>query len=234
MDVLIELARGPLFRFSLAIALLGLARHLALSVAGLQRARARAGDKSLGLGQAVFRTAARLNPLRYFHGNRWLYSLLSVCFHVGIILVPVFFAGHVRLWQRGLGIGWPALPASIADVLTITTIATAVLLIVGRAASAASRALSGIGDWSLPALIGVELLTGYMLAHPSTSLLAYEPAMLVHALVGDLLLVVTPFSKIAHCALLPLSQMVVEMAWRLVPGAGRDVTKTLGKEGQPI
>ena len=54
-----------------------------------------------------------LNPVRWFRGNRGLYSVVSTLFHVGLILVPIFLAGHIRLWQRGIGIGWAALPASL-------------------------------------------------------------------------------------------------------------------------
>jgi hypothetical protein len=58
--------------------------------------------------------------------------------------------------------------------------------------------------------------------------------MLIHVWVSNFLLIATPFTKIAHCALLPFSQLVAEMAWRMIPGAGQNVVKTLGKEGQPI
>jgi nitrate reductase gamma subunit len=234
MDTLIEFGRGPLFRFAVAIAVLGLLRHAALSIWGLWRARRRAGDRRLALGQVIARTAGALNPLRYFVGNRWLYSILSVAFHVGLILVPVFLAGHVRLWRRGLGIGWPALPMGVADALTLVTLTTGVLLLVARAWSEASRRLSRPQDWLLPPLIVIAFGSGYLLVHPARS--PFDPSftMLVHVWVADLLLLLTPFTKLAHCALLPFSQLVSEMAWRLVPGAGQAVHKTLGKEGQPI
>ncbi|HEY3359232.1 MAG TPA: hypothetical protein VGQ83_38640 [Polyangia bacterium] len=234
METLIEFGRGPLFRFAVALAVLGLLRHAVLSLWGLRQARRRAGDGRLALGAILLRTAATLNPLRYFVGHRWLYSLLSTAFHVGLILVPVFFPGHIRLWVRGLGVGWPGLTMSVADALTLLTIATGVLLVVGRVWTAVSRRLSRPQDFLLPPLIVVEFLSGYLLAHPARSPLDLQLVTFVHVWTGDLLLLLTPFTKIAHCVMLPFSQLVSEMAWRLVPGAGDDVVKTLGKEGQPL
>ena len=209
-------------------------RHVALSAWGLWQTRRRAGDKRLALGSVLTRTLVVLNPLRYFTGNRALYSITSTAFHVGLVLVPLLFAGHIRLWRRGLGLTWPALPASVADVLTLATVATGLFLLVGRAQSKASRRLSRPQDWLLPPLIAFEFLSGYLFAHPVSNPFDLGALELAHVFVGDLLLVMTPFTKIAHCALLPFSQLVSEMAWRLVPGAGRAVEKTLGKEGQPI
>jgi nitrate reductase gamma subunit len=234
MDTLIDFGRGPLFRFAVALAVLGLLRHAALSLWGVRQVLSRAGDKRLVLGPLIQRTLVHLNPVRYFTGNRGFYSVVSTLFHVGLILVPIFLAGHIRLWRRGVGIGWPALPASFADALTILTLATGVLLLVGRAWFVASREMSRLQDWLLPPLIAFEFLSGYLLSHPSSNPLDLQLVTFLHVGVGDLLLIVTPFTKIAHCAMLPFSQLVSEMAWRFVPGAGNEVVKTLGKEGQPI
>jgi len=234
MDALIDLGRGSLFRFAVVLAVLGLLRHVVMTVAGLARARARAGDKSFKVGQVLCGTLARLSPLRYLVGSRRLYTLVSLAFHLGLILVPIFYLGHIRLWGRGLGLSWPALPGAIADALTLVTLGAAALLVAGRAAARTSRATSRLQDWTLPSLIALEFLSGFMLAHPARNPVGLDATMLVHVWVGDLLLVVTPFTKIAHCVLLPLSQLVVEMAWRLVPRAGHEVTKSIGKEGQPL
>ena len=234
MQTLIDFCRGPLFRFAAAVAVLGLARHAILSLWGMRQVLRRAGDKRLALGAVILRTVVQLNPLRYFKGNRWLYSIFSVAFHVGLILVPIFFLGHIRLWRRGLSIGWPALPTSLADVLTLVTLVAGALLFLARAWAPASRHISRPQDWLLPPLIAIEFLSGYWLAHPASNPIGLDTLTLIHVVIGDLLLLVTPFSKIAHCAMLPFSQLVAELAWRFVPGAGREVQGTLGKEGQPI
>ncbi len=236
MDILIEFARGPLFRFAVTLALLGLLRHMVLSIVGLVQARKRAGDKRLPIGSVLRGTFVRLNPLRYFGGHRWAYSILSVTFHVGLILVPIFFLGHIRLFGRGIGVRWPALSGLLADLLTWVTLVSALLLLWGRAWCRASRAISRMQDWLLPPAIAATFLSGFLLAHPAyfPTWISLRAVMLVHVGLADALLLATPFTKIAHCALLPFSQFAVEMAWRFVPGAGQEIAKTLGKESEPI
>lgn len=234
MEAVIEFLRGPLFRFAVAVVVLGLLRHVVLSLVGFWRARSRANDRDFKIRTVVWRTLVTLNPVRYMTGGRWFYTILSVAFHVGLILVPVFFLGHIRLWERGIGLTWPALPGSVADFLTLMTIATGFGIFLGRALFRDSRAMSRPQDWLLPPLIVVAFVTGYLLAHPGTNPMGLQFTTLVHVLVADALLLMTPFTKIAHCVMLPFSQLVGEMAWRLVPGAGNDVVKTLGKEGKPI
>ncbi len=234
MDVVIDFLRGPLFRFSIAVVILGLSRHVVLSVAGFLRARSRAGYKQIDFGAVLARTLTTLNPVRYMLGGRWFYTILSVLFHVGVILVPLLFLGHIRLWERGMGVSWPALPSVVADGLTWLTVLTGIGLLLGRALFKDSREMSRRQDWVLPPLILLAFLTGYLLAHPGSNPLDLKVTMLLHVSVSNLLLLITPFTKIAHCVMLPFSQLVAEMAWRLVPGAGLDVVKTLGKEGEPI
>lgn len=234
MEAVIEFLRGPLFRFAVAVVILGLLRHVVLSLSGFWKARSLANDRNFKIRTVVWRTLVTLNPVRHMMGGRWFYTILSVAFHVGLILVPLFFLGHIRLWERGIGFGWPALPGVAADTLTLVTIVTGLGLFLGRALFRDSRAMSRPQDWLLPPLISLEFMTGYLLAHPGTNPMGLQFTTLVHVLVGDALLLMTPFTKIAHCVMLPFSQLVGEMAWRLVPGAGNNVVKTLGKEGKPI
>ena len=152
MDAAIEFLRGPLFRFSLAVLLLGLSRHVILSAIGFWRARSRAGQKEIQFGTVVAKTVSTLNPIRYMLSGRWLYTVLSVVFHIGLILVPLLFLGHIRLWERGVGLSWPGLPNTAADVLTWLTILTGVALLTGRAAFKDSREMSRAQDWVLPPL----------------------------------------------------------------------------------
>ena len=57
--------------------------------------------------------------------------------------------------------------------------------------------------------------------------------MLAHIYSADLILVMMPFTKVAHCVLAPLSQVVTAVAWKFVPGAGDRVAATLGHAGHP-
>jgi nitrate reductase gamma subunit len=234
MEATLEFAQGPLFRFAMAVAILGIGRHVVLSVAGFVEARRRASKKSVDLGELASRTILQANPLRYLVRTRRLYTLLTMTMHAGVLVVPVFLAGHIVLWEKGLGFGWPHIPMVVADWLTLVTIGALAAVIVARIWNQASRSISRLQDWVLPPLIALIFTSGYLIAHPYLDFMPYPATRLVHVLAGDLVLMLVPFTKLAHMILLPFSQLAVEMGWRFVPGAGRNVQRTLGKEGQPI
>jgi hypothetical protein len=56
----------------------------------------------------------------------------------------------------------------------------------------------------------------------------------VHVLSAELLLILIPFTKLAHAALFPFTRASWEMGWHFVPGAGERVRIALGKEGEPV
>ena len=234
METALEFAQGPLFRFAIAFMILGIARHVVLSVARYVQTRRRAASKKLDVGEMITRTATHMNPFRYIMRTRGLYTLLTMIMHVGLIVVPLFLAGHIVLWRKGLGFGWPHLPMDIADALTLITIGALVAVIVARLAYPASRSISRFQVWLLPPLLLLIFLTGYMIAHPWLDFLPHPATRLVHVLAGDLVILLVPFTKLAHMILLPFSQLASEMGWRFVPGAGAAVKKTLGKEGEPV
>jgi hypothetical protein len=57
--------------------------------------------------------------------------------------------------------------------------------------------------------------------------------MLIHVYSADLVMALIPFTKIAHCVLTPLSQLVTGIAWKFPAGAGDRVAATLGYADRP-
>ena len=110
VGAMLEFARGPLFRITFALLVLGLIRLVGLTVYGAVRTYVLAGDKRLLWPIIRQRTLWTLLPFSRWHRTRPVYSLISVIFHVGLIIVPIFLFAHVYLWEQGLGISWPVLP----------------------------------------------------------------------------------------------------------------------------
>ena len=233
MEVWLQLAKGPLFWVAFAVMVLGLGRHVALTLYEAVRAYRRAGDKDIPGRRVTRETLAWLVPRGRLR-NRWLYSATTFLFHVGVILVPLFLAGHIELWRQALGFGWPALPNAAATTLTLITIAAAIAVLIQRAASRESRILGRFQDYAIPALLAVVFLTGFMTMHPAWNPFGRDPVFLVHVLGGDLALALVPFTKLSHMVLLPLTQLVGELAWHFPQDAGRRVGVTLEKESEPI
>lgn len=209
---------------------LGLLRNFSFSLAGTVGAYRRAGDKTVPWGDLTRQTVGWLVPLGRIWRARPLYSLVSIVWHIGLILVPLFLAAHVRLWRESVGFSWPAMPQSWADTLTLVAIIAVVLLIIGRLGSREARILSRKQDYLWPPLLAVPFITGYLCANIALSARAYEVSMLIHLYSANLVMLLIPFTKVAHCVLLPLSQYVGGVAWKFPQAGGERVMVTLGRE----
>jgi nitrate reductase gamma subunit len=217
-----------LFAAALALMVLGLARIVVLTIVGAVEAYQRSWDRIVDW-QDVGRQSVRwMIPLGRLWTSRPLYSTLSVLFHAGLLLVPPFAAAHVLMWQRSTGLAWTALPQGLADVLTIVALAAGIGLVLGRALSSAARAISGLPEYFWLVLLLIPFATGFACSHAALSPRAYQALMLVHVYTAYLIMSLIPFTKIAHCVLAPLSQVVTAVAWKFPPGAGDKVAATLG------
>ncbi len=234
MESLLEFARGPLFRLTFAIMLLGLARVFILDIWGLVEAYNRAGDKSIPWRLTLTRTLEWIFPVKRMLNHRPFYSLSAFLFHVGLILVPVFLFAHIQLWQAALGVGWSALPRNWADLLTLSTIIFGLAIWAGRIGSRRARAISRKQDYLWPLMLIVPFVSGYLCVNTSLSPAVYQTLMLTHILSAEIIFVLLPFTKIAHCVLMPLSQLIMTIAWKFPARVDEDVATTLGKKGAPV
>ncbi len=58
--------------------------------------------------------------------------------------------------------------------------------------------------------------------------------LLIHVLLGNLVLILIPTSKISHCIIYPLSQLIFQLGWHFPAATGRHVAAALAKENEPI
>lgn len=233
MEAWIDFGRGPLFRLAFSVMVLGLLRAVALTIIGIAEARRRCPDKKLPSREIVRQTLAWLFPLGRLWRKRPVYSTVSFTFHMGLLIVPVFLAAHVLLWRRATGLAWPAVPQQAADWLTLVVIATAMGLSGSRLFDSRARALSRGQDYLWPLLLAVPFATGYLCSNGAIGPPAHQLMMLIHVYSAVLIMLLIPFTKIAHCVLAPLSQVVTAVSWKFVPGAGDLVAATLGRADRP-
>jgi len=227
---ILDFTGGPLFRLSFLIMLLGLARIFFLDIYNAVEAYKKAGDKKLAWGDAVKKTLRWMFPVKSAFTQRPIYSVISILFHIGLILVPIFLLAHIQLWKDGIGISWWHLPPFWADFLTLLTVSGALALFIGRIGSKGARILSRKQDYLWPLFLLVPFVTGYLCANTIISPGTYQFLMLVHILSGNIIFILLPFTKIAHCVLIPLSQFIIALAWKFPARVDEKICTSLNKK----
>jgi nitrate reductase gamma subunit len=229
----IDFARGPLFRLCFALMLLGSLRIVINTLLGVREAYQQNPDKIVSWKEIRRQTIGWLFPFGRLWRERPIYSALSFLFHAGMIVTPLFLVSHVLLWRNSVGFGWPALPQEVANWLTLLVIITGTGIFLGRLLHSGARQLSKLQDFIWPLLIMTPFAAGYIASNAVISPRVYQGMMLVHIYSGDLILLMIPFTKLAHCVLAPLSQLVTGIAWKFPAGAGDRVAETLGFAERP-
>ncbi len=224
MESVLSFAQGPLFGVALLVMVLGLARHVLIQLAALARSWQ---DVRGARWQAILRDAAGWAvPVGHLARGTVVITVISFVFHVGVVLVPLFLADHIALWERFLGVGLPQLPPAAAEWLSLVTIACGLALLLVRVAMTRVRDLSRSSDYLVLVLVLLPMVSGYLAAHPAANPLPWTAMMLIHALSADLLLVAIPFTKLAHVVLFPFERLS-QVHWRLQPGAGEKVAQAV-------
>ena len=235
MEELINFAKGPLFRFSFAVMILGLLRLVFLTIANGLEAKKKAKDKDLPTQYVKKLTLGFILPLRAFRVKP-VYGLISIIFHFGLIVTPLLLFDHALLIDNAVGFGWLGLTLgkSTADFLTVMTIIAGSILFIMRVGNRYSRFLSRKQDYIVLLLLLVPFVTGYVCANLNINPATYQAFILVHILSGCLIFLTIPFTKVAHCILLPFGQWITARAWKFDPDGGENTIISLNKEGNTI
>ena len=233
MDVWIDFARGPLFRASLAILVLGLGYRVALVLMNAVGAWRRAGDRALPWRAIVTGTLEWVVPVKLLRSKPAL-SVASFCLHLGLVVVPLFLLGHVALLGGIVPAWWPVLSSTAADVLTLIAIVACLVLFATRLTPGPTRALTGTADLALLVVLLLMLVTGVLAANPTWSAIDARLLLLLHVLFGNATLVLVPTTKIVHCVLFPFTRLSNELGWRNVPGVGDRILVALAKENERV
>jgi nitrate reductase gamma subunit len=225
LEYWLEVARGPLFAATFLIMLLGLTRHVLLQVSNLIL---RKGRRLVNVpwNKVLEDTLTWALPFRHLIPGTILFSTVSFLFHIGVIIVPLFLADHVLLWERFLGTSLPAISQSLADYLSLLTIGCLMTLLALRLLMRRLRAMSRRSDYVLLIMVALPFLTGFVSSHPEINPLPWKLTMLLHLLSAETLFLIIPFTKLAHIVLFPFDRISV-LHWQLRPGAGDKVAQAL-------
>jgi nitrate reductase gamma subunit len=121
----------------------------------------------------------------------------------------------------------------LANYLTVMVVATGMVLFLSRVLDSRACKISRLQDFVWPLFLVVPFITGFVCMNLSIGPRTYQSLMLLHVYVANVIMLLVPFTKIAHCVLAPLSQVVTAIAWKFPAGAGDRVAATLGYADRP-
>jgi nitrate reductase gamma subunit len=127
-----------------------------------------------------------------------VFTLVGFLFHVPLLTVPLFLDAHILLWDDAFGVSLWSLPDALADGMTVVLLAAAVFLLVRRLIRPEVRILNNSWDYVLLILTVLPFLTGFLAYHQWGP---YELLLILHVLLGEILLMLIPFTKLGHMLL---------------------------------
>jgi hypothetical protein len=168
----------------------------------------------------LYRLSRKKDPVLYNHADlrwgmisiiRWLiplgsvsmrqqpvFTLMVYIFHITLLAVPLFLSAHNILWDESWGISLWSLPNGLIDVMTIILLITIIFFVIRRLVRSEVRIITGIWDYTLLGLTALPFLTGLLAYHQVGH---YETMMILHLLTAHLILILIPFTKLAHMIL---------------------------------
>lgn len=188
---LLTWARGPALQAAIVIFIVGMILRV-LEVLLLGRKQNFSAPGGNGFSGGLRTVFSRSVPV----GGTWKQHLAGYLWHIGFIVVLLFYSPHILLFKEGFGLAWPALPTSIIDVITIVTMAALVFSLFLRFTDPVRRMLSTAGDYFSWLVTFLPLLTGYLAFHNVAA--DYTMMLALHIMSVNLLLVVFPFTKLTH------------------------------------
>lgn len=195
---LLEFARGPALAASLTVFVAGtLWRTARLFVRPAQR------DLSAPRGSVLFGALRgmlyRFWPHPRFGSTIGFSTAVGYVYHVGLAVIVFGFLPHIEFVHHLTGLYWPALPNEVTYIAGVLTAVALVIALVQRRTDPVKHMLSRFDDYFSWFVVFLPVITGMAIIgvrRHSTS-----PAVAVHLLSVELLLMWFPFGKLMHAGL---------------------------------
>ena len=192
-----ELARGPLVWAAFICCIGGIVFRLAIMLAGPKKLNRMHPQKSV-VGGAKSTVRGMLPFALHYMREHPVFTLITFVFHLCVLVTPAFLLAHIVLFYESWKIQWSSLPDGLADVMSFIAIAGVLFFAGRRLISKEVKWLSGISDWVLLVVVTGVFISGIAAGHHWGP---YRPLLIAHVFLGEMLLVMIPFSKLFHMVL---------------------------------
>ena len=130
-------------------------------------------------------------------------TIVTFAFHICLIITPIFLLSHVVLWDEAWNLSWWTLPDTLADVMTVTVIASCIYYLIRRMVRDEVKFVTYPSDFVILAIVAMPFVTGFLAYH---QWFAYRWVMILHILSGEVMLAAIPFTRLSHMVLSPLTR----------------------------
>lgn len=125
-----------------------------------------------------------------------MYATLRYLFHICLIAVPIWFSGHIALWEESrFEWTWGSLPDAWTDWMTLLLLGLATYFLIRRIAVKDIRLTSSMQDYVIILLTALPFITGYWLTHGSLDSIAFlgNNMWTIHILSGEAMIIMAVF-----------------------------------------
>ncbi len=217
LEALREFLKGPVFVFSISMAVLGVLRlaylHIYLIVKALYNSWKYQKNHSMLIKGLL--TSALPHKLIRFEMS--VVSLFNVIVPVIIFFLHFFVLDHISLFEKSTGIALIAFSKSFADFLLLVI----VIFIVTRIWRGIFKPDKSVGSgnnlwfWSFVLLVSIS---GWFAANINNAIML-KYMQVIHLLSGNILIVSIPFSRIGYYVIYPLAGITSHIGIWLLPDA---------------
>jgi len=124
--------------------------------------------------------------------TRPLWVFLRYVFHICLIGFPIFYSGHVVLWEESrFEWSWQSIPDEWVDRITLVLLAFFLFFLIRRLLLKQIRSESGMLDYALILIAGLPYLTGYLYSHGILDHIGFfrDNMLLFHMFSGEVMLI---------------------------------------------
>ncbi len=102
------------------------------------------------------------------------YVLLRYLFHICLVIVPVWFSGHIVLWEESIFEWyWTPIPDEWSDFITLLILGFCTFFLLRRIILANMRLKSSMSDYLFIIIVALPFVTGYFLTHGTIDSIAF-------------------------------------------------------------
>lgn len=227
---LYNLVRGPAFLLTTAVFVAGMVFRAAQFARMTRKVRVSArpaaapaapADTFLQQGRSalsgLFIKYRRWERGTIFHTHPVM-SRVSVVFHILLFLSPLLLPAHNILAYQTLGVSIFTVPEPVLDWFTVIVIAGCVFFLARRLAYRRVRLLTQPVDFVILALVAAPFVTAYLAYHQFFS---YRTVLLVHMIIGEIVIMAIPFTKLGHMPFLIFARFFVRAEYAIGRGSRR-------------